>query len=100
LRGFRPCISPEVSIGEALKNVRRQNRWSIREADAASQEMQTRDTEANVIFGSNGGVIREMDPESVEIVGHLTVTNAVAFTPDGSWIVPTYVNEIYGFQPS
>jgi orotate phosphoribosyltransferase len=57
----------------------------------------------SVIFGSNGGVIREMDPVSLEIVGQLTVpdavTNAVAFAPDGARIfVPTYVNEIYGFE--
>lgn len=56
-----------------------------------------------VVFGSNGGVVREMDPASLEITGKVTVpdavTNAVAFMPDGKRVfVPTYMNEIYAFE--
>src|SRR5262245_23472430 len=55
----------------------------------------------SVIFASNGGIVREIDPISLAVTGTLTVpdavTNAVAFAPDSERIfVPTYVNEIYG----
>jgi orotate phosphoribosyltransferase len=53
-----------------------------------------------VIFGTNAGVVYEMDPLSLDLVGRLTlpdaVPNAVAFTSDGRHIfVPTSMNEIY-----
>src|SRR5262249_23670906 len=57
----------------------------------------------SVIFGDSGGVVREIEPRSLEVVGKLTVpdavTNAVAFTPDRNRIfVPTHMNEIYAFE--
>jgi hypothetical protein len=52
-----------------------------------------------VISGDNGGVVREIDPVSLEIVGKLrlpdAVTNALAFTPDGTRVF--VLNEIYAF---
>jgi orotate phosphoribosyltransferase len=55
----------------------------------------------SVVFGCNGGVVREIDPVSLTVTGTLTVpdavTNAVATTADGGRVfVPTYVNEVYG----
>jgi len=57
----------------------------------------------SVIFGTNGGVVREIDPLSLEITGTLTVpdavTNAVSATADGKRLfVPTSMNEIYVFE--
>jgi hypothetical protein len=57
----------------------------------------------SVIFGSNGGVVREIDPLSLEVTGRCTVpdavSNAVQSTADGTRIfVPTYMNEIYAFE--
>ena len=57
----------------------------------------------SVIFGSNGGAVREIDPASLEVTGKITVpdavTNAIAFTPDATRIfVPTYMNEVYAFE--
>lgn len=59
----------------------------------------------SVIFGDGGGIVREIDPASLDIVGKLTlpdaVTNVVAFTLDGRRVfVPTYMNEIYAFERS
>jgi orotate phosphoribosyltransferase len=59
--------------------------------------------DGSVIFGTNGGVVYEMEPTSLEIVGRLTapdaVTNAIAATPDGKRLfVPTYMNEIYLYE--
>jgi outer membrane protein assembly factor BamB len=59
--------------------------------------------DGSVIFGTNGGVVFEMDPTSLDIVGRLTVpdavTNAIAATPDGKRLfVPTYMNEIYLYE--
>jgi outer membrane protein assembly factor BamB len=59
----------------------------------------------SVIFGSSGGVVREMDPVSLNVTGSLTVpdavTNAVALSTDGKRIfVATYMNEIYAFERS
>jgi outer membrane protein assembly factor BamB len=53
-----------------------------------------------VIFGTSGGRVIEVDPQSLEIVGVTVVpdavTNAIAVAADGSRIfVPTYMNEIY-----
>ncbi|MBX9823617.1 MAG: PQQ-binding-like beta-propeller repeat protein [Xanthobacteraceae bacterium] len=61
--------------------------------------------DGSVVFGTNGGMVREMDPVSLEITGTLTVpdavTNAIAFAPDGKHLfVPTYMNEIYAFSRS
>lgn len=55
----------------------------------------------SVIFGDAGGVVREIDPVSLEVIGRLqmpdAVTNAVAWAGDGERLfVPTYVNEVYG----
>jgi len=57
----------------------------------------------SVIFGSAGGVVREIDPVSLSITGTMTlpdaVTNAVAVAGDGKMMfVPTYVNEIYAVE--
>jgi orotate phosphoribosyltransferase len=59
----------------------------------------------SVIFGTNGGVVREMDPVSLKITGRFTVpdavTNAIAVSPDGDRLfVPTCMNEIYAFGRS
>jgi outer membrane protein assembly factor BamB len=56
-----------------------------------------------VIFGSNGGVMREIDPVSLETVGRLqltdAITNAVSASGDGKRIyVPTYTNDIFCFD--
>ncbi len=56
-----------------------------------------------VVFGTAGGVVRELDPVSLETRAKLVVpdavTNAVAATPDGTRIfVPTYINEIFAFR--
>jgi outer membrane protein assembly factor BamB len=57
----------------------------------------------SVIFGTNGGIVRELDPVTLQITGKLivpdAVTNAVAFTEDGTRVfVPTYMNEIYCYE--
>lgn len=57
----------------------------------------------SVIFGSNGGVVREIDPISLEVIGKLTVPdavpNAVAFSTGGTRIfVATSLNEIHAFD--
>jgi orotate phosphoribosyltransferase len=57
----------------------------------------------SVIFGDSGGVVRELDPVSLDVVGKITVpdavTNAIAFDDTGARIyVPTYMNEIYAFD--
>lgn len=58
---------------------------------------------SSVIFGTNGGIVREIDPISLELTGKLivpdAVTNAVAFSDDGTRVfVPTYMNEIYCYE--
>jgi outer membrane protein assembly factor BamB len=57
----------------------------------------------SVIFGSNGGIVREIDPITLQVTGKLimpdAVTNAIAFPEDGSRIyVPTYMNEILCYE--
>jgi len=59
----------------------------------------------SIIFGTCGGVAREVDPVSLDVIGKVTVpdavTNAIPFTPDCKRIfVPTYMNEIYAFDRS
>jgi hypothetical protein len=57
----------------------------------------------SVIFGCNSGVVREIDPVSLEVIGRLqmpdAVVNAVTWTENGERLfVPTYVNEVYGIE--
>jgi outer membrane protein assembly factor BamB len=59
--------------------------------------------DGGVIVGTNGGVVREIDPNTLETLGQLmvpdAVTNAVAARPDGTRIfVLTYMNELYAFD--
>jgi orotate phosphoribosyltransferase len=54
----------------------------------------------SIFFGCNSGIVRELDPVSLEISGELAVadavTNAVTSSIDGDDIfVQTYMNEIY-----
>ena len=56
-----------------------------------------------VVVATCGGVMIEIDPETLEIQGRLqlpdAVTNAVAATPDGRRIfVSTYMNHLYAFE--
>jgi outer membrane protein assembly factor BamB/orotate phosphoribosyltransferase len=56
-----------------------------------------------VAFGSNGGVYREIDPLTLDVLGWLQVpdaiTNAIAASEDGKRIVvPTYMNELYCYD--
>ena len=53
-------------------------------------------------FGCNSGMYRELDAQSLELVGEIqlpdSITNAVASSPEGDRLyVPTYMNEIYCF---
>jgi len=59
--------------------------------------------EGRVVFATCGGVVVEMDPQSLEIVGRLqlpdAVTNGVASSDDGRRIfVSTYMNHLYAFE--
>jgi len=59
----------------------------------------------NVVFGTNGGRIYEIDAQDLAIRGTLqlpdAVTNAIATSPDGSFLyAATYMNEIYAFRRS
>jgi outer membrane protein assembly factor BamB len=56
-----------------------------------------------VVFATCGGVVIEMDPQTLEITGRLqlpdAVTNAVAASDDGRRIfISTYMNHLYAFE--
>jgi orotate phosphoribosyltransferase len=56
-----------------------------------------------VILGTSGGLIMEIDPDTLRIEGRAqlddAVTNAVAATPDGKQIfVSTYMNHLYALE--
>lgn len=62
-----------------------------------------RQIDGSVIFGTSGGVVREIDPRTFETRGELivpdAVVNAVAVSQDNTRIfVPTAMNEIYAFD--
>ena len=59
--------------------------------------------DGKVILGTNGGLVLEIDPDTLEILGRLqledAVTNAIAATPDGKRIfVSTAMNHLYAFE--
>jgi outer membrane protein assembly factor BamB len=59
--------------------------------------------DGKVMVGTNGGVVMEIDPDTLEICGRLqledAVTNAIAATPDGKRIfVSTAMNHLYAFE--
>ena len=54
----------------------------------------------HVVFGTNGGMVIELDPETLEIAGYCqlpdAVTNAVSASDDGQFLyVSTHMNELY-----
>jgi DNA-binding winged helix-turn-helix (wHTH) protein len=56
-----------------------------------------------VVFGTTGGRVIELDPETLEVAGVLqlpdAVTNAVAATADGTrMFVSTYMNHLFAFE--
>ena len=56
-----------------------------------------------VIFGTTGGLVVEINPETLDIEGKLqlpdAITNAVAATPDGERIfVSTYMNHLFAVE--
>jgi outer membrane protein assembly factor BamB len=59
--------------------------------------------DGRVIVGTSGGLIMEIDPDTLKIEGRAqlddAITNAVAATPDGRQIfVSTYMNHLYAFE--
>jgi orotate phosphoribosyltransferase len=59
--------------------------------------------DGRIVFATCGGVVIEMDPQTLEIAGRLqlpdAVTNAVAATDNGRRIfVSTYMNHLYAFE--
>jgi outer membrane protein assembly factor BamB len=56
-----------------------------------------------VVFGTTGGRVIEIDPETLQVAGILqlpdAVTNAVVATPDGTrMFVSTYMNHLFAFE--
>jgi orotate phosphoribosyltransferase len=59
--------------------------------------------DGRVVVGTNGGLVFEIDPDTLEIKGRLqlvdAVTNAVAATPDGKRVfVSTAMNHLYAYD--
>jgi hypothetical protein len=58
-----------------------------------------------VIFGTNGGVVYEINDQTLEVVGRLNVPDAVVnkvVIASGGMraFVPTYMNELYAYAPA
>lgn len=59
--------------------------------------------DGNIMFGTNGGRVVEMNPTTFEIEGVIqlpdAVTNAIAFSKEDNRIfIPTYMNHLYCFE--
>lgn len=57
----------------------------------------------SVLFGTNGGIMFELDSKTTDFVGRIqlpdAITNSICVSDDGRTLyIPTYMNEIYAFD--